>query len=261
MRGATCQRKIILRVRKHFNPRSSCEERLARHAIEVTADDISIHAPHARSDYQASAPGMDYASISIHAPHARSDCTRARSSASSINFNPRSSCEERPRRHLSSCHLAISIHAPHARSDPGLHMSPATLWHFNPRSSCEERPSLSLFLFILYRFQSTLLMRGATRWSQLPFRHSLFQSTLLMRGATIVLHRVGLCVSYFNPRSSCEERRYCTIFFHSKPIFQSTLLMRGATKSYCNAAKSQIISIHAPHARSDVCPLVRIIWL
>ena len=108
-----------------------------------------------------------------------------------------------------------------------------------------------------YKFQSTLLMRGATR-AQLggggvdagisihaPHARSdffveftmddiEFQSTLLMRGAT----------------------RYPAILADGLCLFQSTLLMRGATISidvilllYLN------ISIHAPHARSDCQPL------
>ena len=56
----------------HFNPRSSCEER-QRHADVVPEyKDISIHAPHARSD-AGSADERVAVLISIHAPHARSD--------------------------------------------------------------------------------------------------------------------------------------------------------------------------------------------
>ena len=33
-----------------FNPRSSCEERLALRIVVILAIQISIHAPHARSD-------------------------------------------------------------------------------------------------------------------------------------------------------------------------------------------------------------------
>ena len=33
-----------------------------------------------------------------------------------------------------------------------------------------------------------------------------FQSTLLMRGATLDRHLRSLRLTYFNPRSSCEER-------------------------------------------------------
>ena len=37
-----------------------------------------------------------------------------------------------------------------------------------------------------------------------------FQSTLLMRGATPADPGVWSCRPYFNPRSSCEERRKTT---------------------------------------------------
>ena len=55
----------------YFNPRSSCEERLDPETGEIL-NEISIHAPHARSDAAAGMAGPDDA-ISIHAPHARSD--------------------------------------------------------------------------------------------------------------------------------------------------------------------------------------------
>ena len=72
-------------------------------------------------------------------------------------------------------------------------------------------------------------MRGATSALKRLACGFLFQSTLLMRGATGSC-RAGLHLQqYFNPRSSCEERRYFAIF--------SYLFI--------------VISIHAPHARSD----------
>ena len=169
-----------------------------------------------------------------------------------LYFNPRSSCEER----LSvSTHIPptrqISIHAPHARSDgytpveatkemifqSTLLMRGATLTsatgvdicsYFNPRSSCEERPARRLGDRAIALFQSTLLMRGATRS---PSRSALtirFQSTLLMRGATKQ-----------------------AIYLVTTAGFQSTLLMRGATSFLLSAPASESISIHAPHARSD----------
>ena len=81
--------------------------------------------------------------------------------------------------------MEISIHAPHARSD---------------RIGVEGR--------IQARFQSTLLMRGAT-WRPMPSTD---------------------WPQYFNPRSSCEERPYpqAPVTCQST-AFQSTLLMRGAT--------------------------------
>ena len=56
--------------------------------------------------------------ISIHAPHARSDKPLPIYIFLPRNFNPRSSCEERLQ--LADVEIlvaAISIHAPHARSD------------------------------------------------------------------------------------------------------------------------------------------------
>ena len=61
----------------------------------------------------------------------------------------------------------ISIHAPHARSDLKLSFTIYGYHHFNPRSSCEERLQLFKMLIHLFKFQSTLLMRGATRWIRL----------------------------------------------------------------------------------------------
>ena len=57
-----------------------------------------------------------------------------------------------------------------------------------------------------------------------------FQSTLLMRGATVL--------------SICR----CMVL----ASFQSTLLMRGATRPLARFSRPTRISIHAPHARSDV---------
>ena len=124
-------------------------------------------------------------------------------------------------------------------------------------------------------FQSTLLMRGATAPAQYdnyafgisihapharsdPSRavraclKSSFQSTLLMRGATCVQTHWTLCSSNFNPRSSCEERRVLPVIEQDHDEFQSTLLMRGATCNIFNHGVQIGISIHAPHARSDV---------
>ena len=151
-------------------------------------------------------------------------------------------------------HLPISIHAPHARSD----------W----RSRITQRSDTL--------FQSTLLMRGATVGRGKFFSYKGFQSTLLMRGATQRTHHAGQrddfnprssceerprripqwsTSSNFNPRSSCEERRKQAICRAATAGFQSTLLMRGATLVLAERAELLLaISIHAPHARSDLLP-------
>ena len=195
MRGATrCRSRA--RQSANFNPRSSCEERLLLIAtlpdgtrfqstllmrgattmgyVSKVRKDISIHAPHARSDPALFAVLAKFVGISIHAPHARSDSFDTGMMSPYVNFNPRSSCEERRAR--ARCGLwrcKISIHAPHARSD----------WDFFKLR--ENQPI----------FQSTLLMRGATSAAWLDEATIVkFQSTLLMRGATtIVAHTLSRC--------------------------------------------------------------------
>ena len=148
------------------------------------------------------------------------------------------------------CH--ISIHAPHARSD--------VPWRDAHRSN--------------NRFQSTLLMRGATPDPLRVSTQAEFQSTLLMRGATLwrrgrrqgrrisihapharsdrIYRTKNLQSLHFNPRSSCEERQLTLLVYRIYRTFQSTLLMRGATRRRDGSLCSSMISIHAPHARSDL---------
>ena len=108
----------------------------------------------------------------------------------------------------------ISIHAPHARSDMGV--LPGN---------------------IIETFQSTLLMRGATPcFYGLKSNRRRFQSTLLMRGATRMRRCQMARRCYFNPRSSCEERRGHELKYIAVLEFQSTLLMRGATSARKSAS-------------------------
>ena len=80
---------------------------------------------------------------------------------------------------------------------------------FNPRPSCEGRPSGSRHIHILLPFQSTPLLRGAT-----PSLHT------TVKGAAVSIHaplargddkaeRYRAIQAGFNPRPSCEGRRYC----------------------------------------------------
>ena len=92
------------------------------------------------------------------------------------------------------------------------------------------------------KFQSTLLMRGATKIINNFTISKKFQSTLLMRGATRRRSRSARSCSHFNPRSSCEERRWRYHVYMAADKFQSTLLMRGATRlarQSCNIAVFQ----------------------
>ena len=225
--------------------------------VEHPCYQISIHAPHARSDIKTTSRPLKTAYF-----NPRSSCEeRLVLGSLSIHtlpyFNPRSSCEERLRSQVRPAGDAgISIHAPHARSDRTLSgLRHSSKEDFNPRSSCEERRGATLRLCGASAFQSTLLMRGATRAARPWHRSPRFQSTLLMRGATRPrLYRKAesrdfnprssceerpACREHppraqydFNPRSSCEERRDPEQTGHRKGKFQSTLLMRGATCNY-----------------------------
>ena len=189
--------------------------------------------------------------ISIHAPHARSDAHRKIVSIDYLHFNPRSSCEER---HLNNGNRLVST-------------------YFNPRSSCEERRYRAEDISGYRKFQSTLLMRGAT-WqfkNRGDTRYFNPRSSCEERRLSALY---DLQPAYFNPRSSCEERHdvlcaaivVLAISIHApharsdissrrmhqrRRQFQSTLLMRGATRHTAFVNLFKVISIHAPHARSD----------
>ena len=170
-----------------------------------------------------------------------------------LYFNPRSSCEERPRdidvviakflfqstllmRGATVCFCVtlrrfdISIHAPHARSDPEVSIHTPSPWYFNPRSSCEERLD-----------EAQLKERAAMISIHAPHARSdardidvviakfLFQSTLLMRGATLWNRRPSDRTDYFNPRSSCEER---LCYFQALICLTSSYIFREPLTSF-----------------------------
>ena len=171
---------------------------------------ISIHAPHARSDATLGNTDITFVNISIHAPHARSDILLLRTcSVHCLNFNPRSSCEERPpSRHAnpvplyfnprSSCEerRGSTGHVPLSRQDFNPRSSCEERRHgfipicqsrcnFNPRSSCEER---RLFLY----------HKGGAEHISIHAPHARSDGM----GEVYIVSQ-----QYFNPRSSCEERR------------------------------------------------------
>ena len=227
MRGATTPAETTV-CGSDFNPRSSCEERLCfppyswfrrlfQSTLLMRGATLAELTGQGSSKFQSTllmrgataalpaAPAR--CRISIHAPHARSDHASSARLRRNANFNPRSSCEERPlkykakevlaifqstllmrgatkgaidarkddvfqstllmrgatyRRLCTQARFSISIHAPHARSDRIPHDTVTTQRNFNPRSSCEERRTISVTSDANYKFQSTLLMRGAT---------------------------------------------------------------------------------------------------
>ena len=209
MRGATDSPILSVRRVSHFNPRSSCEERRA-----------ATQTPQARLSYF----------------NPRSSCEERRETSytrptRAMDFNPRSSCEERRSRCLQrSWFCKISIHAPHARSDKGYHKAAEagkiSIHAPHARSDFLSPPEKTAQDISIHAPHA----RSDVRSSCLMSLISSFQSTLLMRGATSPILSRHTVTSYFNPRSSCEERR---------PLTQQAFVLIQ-------------ISIHAPHARSDL---------
>ena len=235
---------------------------------------ISIHAPHARSDAVFVLP-LVQGLISIHAPHARSDARRVMLLLVQSNFNPRSSCEERRHAYLPGRQARdISIHAPHARSDSTEEAAPALSGYFNPRSSCEERPYSGRLLRAdagYFNPRSSCEERLASRISRARWIISIHAPHA--RSDPVAEGRCpGPChfnprssceerhsgrllradAGYFNPRSSCEERRLrhnggsAGTYFNPRSSCEERLLLLLLFHAYF------IISIHAPHARSDM---------
>ena len=193
------------------------------------------------------------------------------------DFNPRSSCEERPlgssfMRFAASFQSTLLMRGA-TTTPPKVTVSPAafqsTLLMRGATSSCLRLSTSCLF-------QSTLLMRGATVKKGYSRNSIVFQSTLLMRGATnkcylcrrawdISIHapharsdvpadRLSVSSGLF--QSTLLMRGATPIFVYATiggTQFQSTLLMRGATLFLRPRTISPVISIHAPHARSDGC--------
>ncbi len=169
----------------YFNPRSSCEE---RHGIMQAAKPLlqefqstllmrgatfPLENAVSTSIFQSTllmrgATGRSYSRfsftvISIHAPHARSDTAGQTRSSRLRNFNPRSSCEERPQLIMTLSRTFYFNPRSSCEERPACPHPPGpSHGYFNPRSSCEERHSHKGHQDGLAEFQSTLLMRGAT---------------------------------------------------------------------------------------------------
>ena len=127
--------------------------------------------------------------------------------------------------------IFISIHAPLTGSDGRFQSFPLAFDpNFNPRSPYGERQMQNMFTDDINEFQSTLPLRGATRYSR-PGRGS---------------------PPYFNPRSPYGERRITREIWATSCIFQSTLPLRGATQPPENTDTAAQISIHAPLTGSDL---------
>ena len=190
------------------------------------------------------------------------------------DFNPRSPCGERLQYVVGEPHQDyISIHAPHAGSDMVVPLLREPSKNFNPRSPCGERRLYDEYLGLATKFQSTLPMRGATRhgrFSPVPCdfnprspcgerlgvnqntrRQRGFQSTLPMRGATTFFKSFSV-FSGFQSTLPMRGATFPLSVINHKRTFQSTLPMRGATNQIAEIYRALGISIHAPHAGSDI---------
>ena len=132
----------------------------------------------------------------------------------------------------------ISIHAPLARCDEAVETISSEDGDFNPRTSCEVRLLLPMIRELLRLFQSTHLLRGATRLTRMVLKMGSFQSTHLLRGATYA-ERV--------------RTTRCTISIHA-PLARCDT---GESREDQNKA----ISIHAPLARCDPPPGAAGLWI
>ena len=191
--------------------------------------------------------------ISIHTPHAGSDTRMGRYLFRACNFNPHSPCGERLSAYEQKAAIIhISIHTPHAGSDAvemklrdvfviSIHTPHAgsdclkTGWgklfyNFNPHSPCGERLVVSMVIY--FNIEISIHTPHAGSDALLSFtavKNPLFQSTLPMRGATSNM-----------------------TMYLKQTLFQSTLPMRGATRIPHHKINEISISIHTPHAGSDV---------
>ena len=146
-----------------------------------------------------------------------------------INFNPRSSCEERHLQRDSKRTLIISIHAPHARSDNRF------LASANGVCISIHAPHA--------RSDIRALRVEPSPWISIhaPHARSDKESPAMENQ-----------IYYFNPRSSCEERHLDAV----APLLPEVNFNPRSSceeRPVVNQIETKIlpISIHAPHARSD----------
>ena len=169
--------------------------------------DISIHAPHARSDRTDNECRLRIDTISIHAPHARSD--------SSGDLHDKENRVFQSTLLMRGATAAPVMVASKSIFQSTLLMRGATL------DECKAG--------MRKQFQSTLLMRGATNRRSPRKSQRKFQSTLLMRGATLGSSQEAVGVAYFNPRSSCEER---LCYFQALICLTSSYIFREPLTSF-----------------------------
>ena len=143
MRGATPAPNRSLFIHRYFNPRTPCGVRRSAVSKSSPPMTISIHAPHAGCDIQATKVKEVQDVISIHAPHAGCDRRPAPISTARPTFQ-----STHPMRGA-TCSTTTRLR---------------TTAYFNPRTPCGVRLLILMTPLSLHStFQSTHPMRGATR--------------------------------------------------------------------------------------------------
>ena len=221
--------------------------RLVQHIVS-----ISIHTPLAGSDGTARPWSRPCGNFNPHSPCGERRGRRSSCLPSSY-FNPHSPCGERQYayRHP-SVKVEISIHTPLAGSDEAGAAVLVKADVISIHTPLAGSDSLLCGRYQYNKFQSTLLLRGATPASRRLRDMIEFQSTLPLRGATsglirarnadgISIHtplagsdgpctgRRRLSLRNFNPHSPCGERPMPAAGRSPRFLFQSTLPLRGAT--------------------------------
>ena len=201
-RGRECDRTTSY----NFNPRTSCEVRLLVWAL--CGHDVKFQSTHLLRG--ATSSTGEYPPLGIF-----QSTHLLRGATDGQGVRPGSGC--------------ISIHAPLARCDRRGELAFWLQFNFNPRTSCEVRPSAGYTKTTTETiFQSTHLLRGATKDGYILRTSKRFQSTHLLRGAT-----------------------FSIVKNTTVKTFQSTHLLRGATTAWRCDEDRRNISIHAPLARCD----------
>ena len=193
---------------------------------------ISIHAPRGGSDTDFYNPKFAHLGISIHAPRGGSDSPGSDGCPGNGNgfqstLPVGGATLEIPAKNSIGF---ISIHAPRGGSDRSESSEFLRIVYFNPRSPWGERLVALKTQIILFLFQSTLPVGGAT---------------VLEDGYYEVQQN-------FNPRSPWGERPCQHEHIILAQQFQSTLPVGGATIFAQLVDIILVISIHAPRGGSDL---------
>ena len=225
MRGATSEAWTSY-MGGYFNPRSSCEE---RHEVDIDVVPCPYFNPRSSCEERPVSVVLPVLLSSFQSTLLMRGATASQKArVRSGNFNPRSSCEERQRNRING---SWSI-------------------YFNPRSSCEERLFIPFSVDILHHFNPRSSCEERRRQYSGRAAYFYFNPRSSCEERPGGWYRGRRCAN-FNPRSSCEERPTPTLWSSGVFLFQSTLLMRGATHTQGHFGIVVMISIHAPHARSD----------